>query len=84
MIEFKIPVFDPFPALPVTSYDKHLSLSIHVNGMSEFPNLQYTQVYRVSHFNPSGIARHSFCNNKKDRRLYRLQRCLFDFNVAYY
>jgi hypothetical protein len=26
----------------------------------ESPNIKYLQLYRVSHFNPTGIARHSF------------------------
>jgi len=55
-IEFKLPVFGPFPGLPVTCYDKHLSLRMR--------NSQ-TDTYFVESPNPglscfTGIARDSF------------------------
>jgi hypothetical protein len=65
-MEFKIPAFGPFPGLPVTCYDKHLSLPMHINNTWEFTNRkiscnpQYTQVYRVSHFNRTGIELTAF------------------------
>jgi hypothetical protein len=46
------------------SHYEHI-LTAHRNSQTETyfvecPNLQYTQVYRVSHFNPTGIALTAF------------------------
>jgi hypothetical protein len=70
-IEFKLPVFGPLPRLPVNK-DVMINISHYQctwtvcrssqteTYLLESSNPQYTQVHRVSYFNPTGIERHRF------------------------
>jgi hypothetical protein len=74
-IDFETPSLWPFSRTPVKCYYKHLSyyqctITVFRHSQTETylvesPNLQYTQIYCISHFNPTGIALTAFYARKE-------------------